>query len=179
MLNILRAPRWKQIVFALTLIGIVGYVECYRHGGKSVARNWWLDDFGAGEVVLVRKGPAVGAFKLVGREGGELRYAWIFRDDGGSRLDLSDPSVHSGEATSREAETSTIAFGPFAISWSVSWIGRSYLYHDLDAHEPVGPGTTRLAVTELEDFFGVDADDPAWRYKAARRDAGCYGGLCR
>ena len=178
--GILRAPRWKQILFVVGLVGILGYSEWEGHDGRTVdSTSWWRRDFGDGAVVLVRKGPAVGAFKLLGRDRTELRYAWIFRDDGGGRLDPADPAVHTGEATSNEVGSGPIAFGPFAVPWSVSGMGRSYLYYELDAREPVLPGATRLAVTDLEDFAGIDADDPAWRYKGARRDDACYGGLCR
>jgi hypothetical protein len=138
--------------------------------GSEVVRN--------GQVVLVQKGKALGAFVTEGygvHNGKDvLQYRWYYRADGQGRFDAADANVFSGTSiATRGAPTRDrrigdifITFGPFEIKWGrVNKKHWGWVSYNRES-------TMRLCITDESRLDRLNALDPAWRYKLTGYDRG-------
>lgn len=131
--------------------------------GQSSAHESTVKD---GQVVLVRSGKQVGAFRLRNQQlGGKNRreqtdYTWFFRSDGRGTFAKNDPAVSFGSRSNAQQ----ISFGPFQVPWSIHSNGCGFVYY---SRLPMAKGAAayELCVTRQADVQGIDANDGHWNFR--------------
>jgi hypothetical protein len=154
----------------------------YRHGPShfpvsATGRSGVEQPVYDGQVVLLRKGDAFGAFvplKQSGHGGGTIEFEWYYRTDASGELDEGSPAVHSGRGIVSGSSPDAV-FGPFTLQWSYSTAGWGWLYYDRGSRETVQPDDLRICLTERRSLWGLDAASAHWTYKASRTDSGIAG----
>lgn len=119
-----------------------------------------------GQVVLMKRGKAWGAYQLFDLQAGDGRKArvkWVYRTDGESVL-AQDGAV-SGEFVIDDLPHE---FGPFTIRWSSGGGGEAHIYYPDPQGDMLGdPERQFVAITDRQSVAGLDAADSRWQYKAA------------
>jgi len=128
-----------------------------------------------GQVVLVRKGKAYGAYRILDIEGwspSTARISWVYRTDGGSLL--SGDGVVSGESVFDDFPHE---FGPFWLLWSRRdflpgsgrlSVSQACIYYPDPAGKLLGnPQRQFIAISDRTSFADLDGADAKWRYKAS------------
>lgn len=143
----------------LIIVGIVAWAEFHSRyivtSGNLILPRSWLGIYlshthGNGAIILVRRSSALGAFQLI--KGG---YRYLYREDGGTKLEPTDPAVHSGEVRQEAATESSIKFGPFNVKWSFGSFNRRYLYYDRKPTEASSVDEQEYCVLDSTNFAMV------------------------
>lgn len=120
-----------------------------------------------GRLVLARKDGAIAAFAFTKQEYGNpdvAAFDWVLRDDGGTRLDPSDPSVRGGHGVTTR---SRVAIGNLDIEWSYRGRTTGWVYYEYLAHEVPPVDALELCVTNLPlKDLPIDAGDPRFPWRA-------------
>jgi len=155
-----------------------------------------------GDVVLVKKGNAYGAFilrhqqpgpemvtgsgpppaaptQLVPRASERVEYTWYFRSDGRGTFQPSEERRVERGYAKKAARTNmppfrAIRFGPFSVGWSSASPGYGWLYYPRFNDEEVLRDDQRFCVTGETDITRIDARDHRWVYKGSPADPGVY-----
>jgi hypothetical protein len=100
------------------------YRDARQYAAMRSARNWQLGspgssiDGGRGipedYVILVRRGNTFGCFipRKQMQRGESIEYDWYYREGGGGKFDLGDPSVKAVRGTRQSCASGTIACWP-------------------------------------------------------------------
>jgi hypothetical protein len=150
------------------------------------------DRIADGQVVLLRKGSAVGAFTLEDQvwddNADSARYEWAWRDGGSGALRGEGVARGSGRVERSPRGHAFVTFGPFSVEWSVRKrctrpIGVPARVGGMSADTStrfcysgqlhyVTPPEGAIAVTNETRLDRVDPDDSTWVYRRSRVDLG-------
>lgn len=116
------------------------------------------------QVVLVRKGRAVGAFIASAPTSipGPATYRWIWRGDGGGVLSEREEACTSGKG---RITHDRVAFGPFVLYVTDYYDGRVKLTYPRGPGEPDRPDDVSFAVTTERTWDNLNALDNRFEYR--------------
>ncbi|MHB0980605.1 MAG: hypothetical protein ACYC5Q_11155 [Thermoleophilia bacterium] len=119
--------------------------------------------------MLARKGDTVAAFAFTKQEYGNPEYGnpdvaefdYVSRDDGGTELDRSHPSVRSGHGVTTD---SCVEIGGLRVEWSYRSRATGWVYFEHLPHEVPAADALELCVTYLW-FMSFPIDTRHNRFK--------------
>ncbi len=167
--------RWRRLLWpavlsvsAIILAMIVSSVAHGRQKGISAAIETPVSN---GEIVLVKKGEAIGAFIPTKQTSSPERisYDWYFRTDGQGTFRAEEAEDY--ESGHVEADRK-VGFGPFVIPWSFQSDGAGWLYYGKSPDSPVEEDDIRICLTHERDLEQIDAFDHRWIFKGSLSDEG-------